>query len=87
MSEELALQQLRRNGGTVQGDKRAQPSGTEAMDGTRDQFLARARLSQDQNRRVGGRDGLNLLQDPPKGVTAPHNPVNRSAFAIVVAIL
>jgi hypothetical protein len=35
--------------------------------GTRDEFLARARLAENEDRRAGGGDGLNLLQDAAEG--------------------
>jgi hypothetical protein len=55
VAEELALDQVRRHGAAVDGKEGLLVAAAEAVDGLRHQLLARARLSEQQHRGVGGR--------------------------------
>ncbi len=67
VAEQLRLQQRLRQRGAVERDERTAGPGRAAMDETGDHFLAGARLSRQQHRRLGGRDlrGLGQGVRPP----------------------
>src|SRR6476646_2066495 len=62
MAEEFAFEKPRGNCRAVELDKAAVPARAQPVDGAGDQFLACARLSEDQDRGVRCRDVLHLLQ-------------------------
>src|SRR5579863_763991 len=62
MAEKLALQQTSGDRRAVDLDESAIAATTEAVNGTRKQFLAGTGLALDEYSCVGGRDRLNLLQ-------------------------
>ena len=68
-AEQLAFDQSGRNRRAVHPDHRARVAGAELVDLRRKQFLARAGLPDEQDRRVGRRHLLDLLEDAPHGGT------------------
>src|SRR5207244_10160029 len=64
VAEQLALQEPGGNGRAVEFDKCPLPAGAQVVKGTSNEFLARARLAENEDGGVGGRDGLDLLPDP-----------------------
>src|SRR5262249_29484881 len=64
VSEQLALQQPRGDGRTVQLDEGAALARAQVVQGPSDELLARAGLAENEDRGVRGGDGLDLLQDP-----------------------
>ena len=62
VSEQLALEQARRNRGAVQLDERPRSAAAQVVDGSGDELLARAGLSLDEHGRVGRRDNLDLRE-------------------------
>ena len=67
--EQLALHQRRGECGAVEGDELGVGSGAAAMNRTRDEFLARARLTEQQDGRRGRRDLLETKHDVAPGRT------------------
>jgi hypothetical protein len=63
VAEQLALEEVERNGRAVELHERMAASGAELMDGPRDQLFAGASLAMHEHRRVGRRDALDLLED------------------------
>src|SRR5437870_2643428 len=61
--EQLALEQARRDGGTVHLDEGPVAAPARIADGAGNQFLSRAGLAQEENSRVGRRDDLDLVED------------------------
>src|SRR6266480_2058587 len=55
MPKQFAFHQIEGDGGTIYFKKRTPPTGTEVMDGSRDQLLARPRFSQYQHSGIGRR--------------------------------
>src|SRR5262249_12864042 len=82
MSEELALDQIRRDRSAVDLHKRASPAWAQVVNRPRDQFLARPSVPQDEDRRISGRylfdmsensfDALTLADDLLKIVLEPE---------------
>ena len=68
-SEQLALHQSRGKCGAIEGDELGVGSGAATMNLTRDEFLARARLTEQQDRRRGRRDLLETKDDIAPGRT------------------
>jgi hypothetical protein len=66
MAEELIFKQVFWQGATIHRDTRLALSGTLRVDGARHQFLARARLSQNQDSGIGLRQQRNFLDDLPE---------------------
>jgi len=64
ISEQLTFEKASRDGGTVQRDKRKIFSRTYAVNGPCDQLFAGPGFSQNQDRRVGGGNHLNLALNP-----------------------
>jgi len=58
VAEQLAFKQVEWNGGTIQLDERAPASGTEGVNRARDELLARAGLSLDENSGIRRGDTL-----------------------------
>ncbi len=83
--EDLALEQRFRNRGAVDRDKRLLLTGTELVDGLRDQFLARPRLAPDEDRGRGGRRLLDDLVDLPHLRTAADHRPERALIAQLLA--
>ena len=63
VAEELALEQLLGDGRAVDGDEALRAALAVVMDGAGDQFLARAALAGDHDRRVAVRDAADHLED------------------------
>ncbi len=63
VSEQLAFQQTGRNRRTVEFDEGFRAAWAQVMNCARDQFLACARFSVDEHRRVCWRDGFHVLQN------------------------
>ena len=61
--EELAFEQLRRDGRAVHLHERPMPAFAVHVDGARDEFLARSGFASNQHRGAGGRHNPNLIQD------------------------
>src|SRR5262249_16774045 len=73
MSEELTLDQLGWDRGTVQFQKGIIPSGAQAMNGPSDELLPRAALARDQNSPIGGCYFLQLREElDHDGAPADH---------------
>ena len=66
VSEQLALEQARRQRRGAHPDERAVAPRAEVVDRARDQLLAGARLAEEQDRAVGRRHGLDRLQHLPQ---------------------
>src|SRR5262249_1342397 len=62
VSEQLALEELVRDGGAVERNERAVPRGV-VVDGLRDELLARPRLALDEHGRLRRRDAPDDLVD------------------------
>ena len=62
MSEQLAFQQPRGNGGAIHLDKAGAAALAHAVDGAGDQLLTCAGFTQNQDGSVAGRNRLSLLQ-------------------------
>src|SRR5438067_9520006 len=60
MAEKLALDQLVRDGATIDGDERTSRARAQLVHGAGDQLLSRAALARDEDRRLRGR---NLAHD------------------------
>ena len=73
MSEELALEQVLRNGGTVDFYQGPTCSWTSYMNRPRDQFLSRARFALDENIGLSGGDKLHLAKYALKRLTPPND--------------
>src|SRR5712664_355101 len=71
--EHLAFEQSGGDRGAVQLDERALAASAQIVDSARDQFLPGSGLAIDQDRRIGWRYGLDLLQHAPQGGTAADN--------------
>src|SRR5689334_11184142 len=69
VSKELAFQQASGYCRAVELDEGIRLARAEIVDRARDQLLPGARLPVDQDRGIGGSDGLDLLQDVAQGVT------------------
>ena len=67
VAEQLALQQVLRDGRAVEGQERRLGSGAVLVDGAGDQFLAGAALAGDQHRHVLGGDAADGLVDLAHG--------------------
>ena len=63
MPEHLAFQQAGGDGGAIQVDEGALAPRAEVVDGARHQFLAGAGFAENQDRGIGGRNRLHLLED------------------------
>ncbi len=63
VTEELTLEEPRRNGRAIDLDEGSLAAAASVVNGARDQFLPRAGLAEDEHRRVGRRDGLHVLED------------------------
>ena len=63
VSEQFAFEKPGGDGGTVHLDEGPLATRAEIMDGARDQFLAGAGFTQNENRRIRRRHGLQLFQD------------------------
>ena len=57
-SEELRLDERGRDGAAIEDHKRSLPSWARVVNGAREELLARARLSDEKNRLLGGRSDL-----------------------------
>src|SRR5690606_8654130 len=62
VAEELALEEIVRDGRAVDGLEAA-PSAGEAMDAARDDLLSRSGLAEDDRRELGGSDALDVGGD------------------------
>src|SRR5213080_4804763 len=65
VTEELTLEEPRRNGRAIDLDEGSLAAAASVVNGARDQFLPRAGLAEDEHGRVGRRDGLHV----PNGVS------------------
>src|SRR6266478_7919751 len=66
VTEELALEETRWNGGAVDLHERARAPPAAVVDGACDELLTGARLPENEHGRVGRRDDLHLLQGVPQ---------------------
>ena len=71
--EQFALQQSGGDGRTVDLDEGAITASAEAVNGARQQFLAGSGLALDEYGRVGGCDGLNLLEHLAQTAAFAHD--------------
>src|SRR5690606_14789546 len=78
VTEQLAFQQLGRNGAAIDRDERPLPARARIVNRTRDQLLARARLAENQHARIVGGDltnePSNLLDRPRISGRHAHIP-------------
>src|SRR5262249_35996710 len=76
VSEDLALEERRRDGRAVHGHEGRSRAGRQFVDGARHEFLARTALSSDQDRSGGGGGHLDhaveLLHGRPRAYQAPY---------------
>ena len=73
VAEQLALQQARGDGRTVQLDEGTALPRAQLVQGAGDEFLARARLATNEHGGAGGGDGFDLLEEPAKGNAVPDD--------------
>ncbi len=73
MAEQLALQEPRGDGRTVELDEGPLAARAQVVKGTGDKLLARARFAANEHRGAGGGDGLDLLQDLAQGGAPPDD--------------
>ncbi|HSE20930.1 MAG TPA: hypothetical protein VLB68_04710, partial [Pyrinomonadaceae bacterium] len=66
MPEQFALEQSGRNGRAIELHEGAIFATTMIVNRTRDQFLSRSSLAEQQHRGITGRDCLDQLQDLPQ---------------------
>ena len=78
--EQLALDQLARHRRAVQRDERPATPRAPFVQRARDQLLARARLAQDADARLAGRDALHLRHHPPHRLARVHDLVLADAL-------
>src|SRR5580704_4463699 len=71
MSEQFALEQTGRDGGTVKLDKGTFFATAVIMKSASDQLFSRAGLTEQQDRGIAGRDFLDELQHAPQCRTVP----------------
>src|SRR5439155_22995746 len=62
VSEQLAFEQIERDGRAIQLDERATAPRAQSVNRTRDQLLAGARLAVDEHGRIGRCDALDLFE-------------------------
>src|SRR4029077_2431037 len=73
MSEEFALQQPRRDRGTVELHKRPVLAPAAVVDSARDQLFARARFAEQQHSRIAGCHRFDHIQNMPKPRTLTND--------------
>ena len=73
VAEELALEHLARDGAAVDLDERAPRAPAPFVDLPREELLPGPRLAQDQHRRVGRGDELDLGEDVPQRLALPDD--------------
>ena len=83
--EELALDEVRRDRGRVEAHERLGAPRAAGVDGARDQLLARARLSEDQDARIRRGDLVDLAKDVPQAGTLAEDAFE--PFALVDLVL
>src|SRR5882724_4148037 len=71
--EELALEQSRGNGGTIQLHEGVRTPRAQVVNGACNELFARAGLAGDEDGRLGGRHGLHLVQHAAEGGAGPHD--------------
>ena len=74
MAEEFTLQEVRRDGGAIDGEERLGRGGAIIMERSRDELLARACLSMNHYRDLSGGDALDALKDRLHSLRRPHDP-------------
>ncbi len=72
VAEKFAFKQIFRNRSAIDADERFVFAPAALVDFARDQFLAGAAFAQNQHRRFGGRDEINLADDVPQGLALAH---------------
>ena len=70
VAEQLAFEQAGRNGGAIQLDERVRLARAEVVHGARDQLLAGAGFTVDQDGRIGRRHDFDLPQNVPESFAA-----------------
>ena len=78
--EQFALEERGRDRRAVHAHHRAGVPGAQLVNLRREQFLAGAGFAEQQDRRIGRRHELNLLQDMPDGAALAHNIAGALAF-------
>jgi hypothetical protein len=73
VSEQLALEQARGDGGAVDLDEGPVAAPAGIVDGAGSQLLSRAGLAQEEDRRVSGRHDLDLLEDVSERGAVPDD--------------
>src|SRR4030042_7135454 len=74
-SEQFALNQISRQGSTVDGDQRPILARAHVMDGGGDQLLSRTGLTEDEDRCVRRSDLLRSIKNILESITFPKNMV------------
>src|SRR5262249_1129648 len=77
MAEELTFEDLARHGTAVHRDERATRAAAAFVDLSRRELLASARLSENQDGRVGARHDLQLPHHPREGRALPDDAAER----------
>jgi hypothetical protein len=80
VAHQLALEEVRRDGSAVRLHERA-PALAPEVDGAGDKLLAGPSLSDDEDRRVGARDDLDLLQNPSQAGATTDDAEVRAVLA------
>src|SRR6185295_1050400 len=75
VAEQLALEQLVREGAAVDRDERPLAAARVVVDRPRDQLLAGARFARDHDRAARSRDALDELEDRAHLRAAAHEPL------------
>jgi hypothetical protein len=85
MAEELAFEKSERDCRAVQLNERAIPAAALHMDRVRNELLAGARFPFDENRRVGGSHGSNLIRYFTNRLARPYNALKPiPAFSCII---
>ena len=74
VAKQLAFEQAGGNGGAVVPHERVRAPRTQIVEGARDQFLPRTRLTADEHGRAGGGDRFELRHDVPERRAPSNNP-------------
>src|SRR6266850_2711770 len=85
MSKELAFQEIERNGSAIQLYEWASAPHTEVVNRARDQLLAGACFSLDQNGGIRWRDLLDLFEHRFQSGTAPYNLLEFARITVLVS--
>src|SRR5262249_48469377 len=85
VAEQLALEQIQRNGRAVELDERAAAPGAEMMNRTRDQLFPGPGFALDKDCGIGGRDTLDLFEHRLQERTLTDDPLESAPIGPLIA--